>query len=217
MSISDFYRWIRLGKSAKRAFLNITVQEKVIIRGVTLHIGGRKKQSYHEILLGEKTINFIKMDILRGQEVSILGDLVQAPFKDRSLDTILCFNVMEHIYDFERGFQELYRILNLNGIVYGYIPFICQVHSDPNDYWRFTDACLKKILEESRLSLLHIEPHGGLFLSCFDLLPIPRILSFLRPILVTPFLFADILAKEYNPGFEINYPLGYFFVAQKFV
>jgi len=215
MPLSDFFYWIWRGKSAKRALLNIAIKNKVKIKGITLDLGGKNFPSYHDILFSSWDKNLIVMDILPGNTVSVLGDLVSTPFKDNSIDTILCFNVLEHVYDFQKAFQELYRILNTGGTVYGYVPFLCQVHSDPYDYWRYTEDCLKNLLKNHSLSLIHLEYHGGPFLSCFDLIPFHRLLKLIRVLLVIPFLFADILTKKIKSDFGRNYPLGYFFIAQK--
>lgn len=48
----------------------------------------------------------------------ICADCSFIPFKDESIDVIVCFSVLHHIYNHEGVFKEIYRILKKEGLLY---------------------------------------------------------------------------------------------------
>lgn len=63
-------------------------------------------------------------------------------------DIILCLNVLEHIYDFQTGVNNLHASLNKDGILVIAVPFTFPLHDEPIDFWRFTEHSLRKILAD---------------------------------------------------------------------
>ncbi len=56
---------------------------------------------------------------LAGHEVQpMVADALMLPFPDASLDVVICNHVYEHIFDQEKLFQEIFRVLKCEGIVY---------------------------------------------------------------------------------------------------
>jgi len=53
----------------------------------------------------------------RGLEV-IQADIVKLPFRDEVFNSASCFSVLHHLYDQEPFFEETYRVLGRNGILY---------------------------------------------------------------------------------------------------
>lgn len=67
-----------------------------------------------------------------------LYDGKNAPFSDEAFDSILCNQVLEHVYDYDQFFKELNRLLKTDGMLLLSVPFIWDEHEQPNDYRRFT-------------------------------------------------------------------------------
>ncbi len=47
-----------------------------------------------------------------------IGDVTKLPFKDESFDYILCFSMLHHLKDPEKGVKEIYRVLKVGGKAY---------------------------------------------------------------------------------------------------
>ena len=212
----EFLRWIWRGKSARRALLNIELIRRAAVKGRVLDVGGKGKPSYQEVLPGINKTAWVVLDIMPGEGVSVRGDLAFQPFKKEMFDFVICFNVLEHVYDFRAALGEMRRVLKPYGILYGYVPFICNVHADPSDYWRFTGDCLKRSLNEAGYSVDIVVPQGGVFISCFDLASfvVKRVLP-LRVLLAALLLTADGVLNRIRPSFADHFPVGYFFIGRK--
>jgi SAM-dependent methyltransferase len=214
--IIEFLKWIWRGKSARRAFLNMEVAKCIGLKGMILDVGGKGGPSYHEVLQGLERICWVVMDIFPSEHVSVCGDLTSSPFKDELFDAAVCFNVLEHVYDYRAALNEIYRVLKADGVLYGYVPFICNVHPDPADYWRFTDDCLRRCLSEAGYTPNSIVSHGGVFLSCFDLASFTvKKIPPLRLLMAALLFLADRIMKRIRPLVGGRFPVGYFFIGRK--
>ena len=75
----------------------------------------------------------------------IVGDIHHLPFKDGSVDAIICKSVLEHVPEPQRAVKEMYRVLPEGGKIFAFLPFIHGYHGAPNykDYYRFTKDGVK--------------------------------------------------------------------------
>ena len=216
MSLWQFMKWIWRGKSARRAFLNIEVSNRVALQGLVLDIGGKGQPSYREVLQDSDKATWVVIDISPSKEVSVLGDLTSMPLKEDTFNAVIRFNVLEHVYNYHAALGEIGRVLKINGVLYGYVPFLINVHPDPSDYWRFTGDCLNRCLSEAGFSVDCIIPHCGVFISCFDL--VSFVANKIPPIhflLAALFLLADSLLSCIRPSLAQRFPVGYFFIGRK--
>jgi SAM-dependent methyltransferase len=217
MAWIEFLRSLSRGKSARRALLNTEVARHIKVAGMVLDVGGKGNPSYRKILPSVDQATWVILDIALGEGMSVCGDLTSLPFNTNIFDAVICFNVLEHVYEYRVALGEMYRVLKPHGVLYGYVPFICNVHPDPSDYWRFTEDCLNKCLSEAGFSVDVIVPHGGVFLSCFDLTSfVVKRLPPLRILWAALLLLADALINYVRPSFARRFPVGYFFIARKF-
>ena len=76
----------------------------------------------------------------------------------KGYDVIVCFNVLEHVFDFHKGIKVLHKALNKNGELIVLVPALYPLHDEPNDYWRFTEHSLRKLF--SIFKSFKIEHHG---------------------------------------------------------
>lgn len=65
--------------------------------------------------------NYLTFDI-NSPIADIKGDLKSMKFKDDSFDLVICNHVLEHIEDDKMALEEIYRVLNINGIAILQVP-----------------------------------------------------------------------------------------------
>lgn len=53
----------------------------------------------------------------KGQWVLIRGNILSLPFRDASLDKVICSEVLEHIHDDQQGIGEIVRVLKDDGVI----------------------------------------------------------------------------------------------------
>jgi SAM-dependent methyltransferase len=107
--------------------------------------------------------------------------VTEQPFSDRSFDTVMCLNVLEHVVRFTAALEELRRALKPGGVFYGRVPSLLGVHAAPADYWRSTDEELRHIQRDSGFAQTTVITHGGLLLLFYNLLdPVWRRIGALR-------------------------------------
>lgn len=83
-------------------------------------------------------------------EVDVFANLRERlPFDDGYADTVVAFQVMEHLP--EPGFflSECHRILRPGGALFLTVPFMWEIHDAPHDYYRFTRHGLEYLLKQA--------------------------------------------------------------------
>ena len=80
-------------------------------------------------------------------------------FQDREFDTILSFQVFEHVKNLGLAQDEIDRVLKPNGTVVLSIPFCAYEHGAPNDYRRFTREGVKQLFPE--YEVVNVKTEGG--------------------------------------------------------
>tara|TARA_Y100000768_G_C23875103_1_gene632385 strand:- start:280 stop:945 length:666 start_codon:yes stop_codon:yes gene_type:complete len=92
-------------------------------------------------------------------------------FTDNSIDAIILFNVLEHVYNSENAVSEIYRCLNKSGKLIGSVPFIYRVHYAPEDFCRYSEQYIHKILEKNKFKNISIKTYGyGPFTAAYSIL-----------------------------------------------
>lgn len=80
-----------------------------------------------------------------------------SPISDRSIGTLLCFNVLEHCYAPWRAVIEIKRVLNEGATLVGSVPLRTAIHRHDRDYWRFCPDGIAELLKSLRLEHFVIE------------------------------------------------------------
>lgn len=73
-------------------------------------------------------------------------------------DVIVCLNVLEHIFDYQKALDNIYHGLKKGGYLFLSVPLFYPLHMLPHDYWRYTPSTLKKLLVD--YSSVKIETNG---------------------------------------------------------
>ncbi|MEL7447566.1 MAG: class I SAM-dependent methyltransferase [Pseudomonadota bacterium] len=94
--------------------------------------------------------------------VDVTADLTKPlPFKDASADTVVSFQVMEHLPETGLFLDEIRRILRPGGRVFITVPFMWHVHEAPHDYYRFTRHGLEYLFDKHGFEQVNVEANTG--------------------------------------------------------
>ncbi len=137
-------------------------------------------------------LKYFSQDVKNNQQQSIdyLGEMKILP--SQKFDYVLCTQVLEHLPEPEKAFQEFYRVLKKNGRLFLTTHLAFEEHGAPADYWRFTRYGLKYLAEKAGFKVEKITPQGGRFVVLAKELQIlwPRIIKNRIGILLFYLLFS---------------------------
>jgi SAM-dependent methyltransferase len=85
------------------------------------------------------------------------------PFPDRSFDTVLNIQVLEHTPQPRRLVAEMARVLADDGLLILLAPFQFRLHEQPHDYYRYSPHGLRHLCEEAGLEVEEIRQQGSLW------------------------------------------------------
>ncbi len=131
-----------------------------------------------------------------GTALDWIADLTAMPDvpSDR-FDNVICHQVLEHVPRPQAAMGELARVLKPGGGLLLSVPFLSRLHELPHDYFRYTDAGLRILIEDAGLETVEIRSYGG-------------IMSFLHHQFSTLFLGLATLTGPLYPVFVLlNAPL----------
>jgi SAM-dependent methyltransferase len=171
-SIIHAYTELSKGRSILRLIHNFFLKN-ILINGTTLDIGSKGYYSAYEFMKkdndcnvffldnysSDSKINLIKMNL--EEKLSIENNIY---------DTVILFNVIEHIENYKQLVAETNRILKNNGKLELFVPFLFRYHEDPKDYVRLTHYYLKKILEKNNFKVELTLIGSGPFTVCMEII-----------------------------------------------
>ncbi len=223
MSILSYLKELWRGKDLYRIFMNQECTRHTI-RGKVLDIGsGLKLASYHRFLQRDPSALIECLDLgFEGngspegvkQHIDLEKDYL--PHASESVDTVLLFNVLEHLYNYSLILSEIKRVLKADGQLIGVVPFLVAYHPDPHDYWRYTKETLEKIFTAVGFTHIAIRSFGyGPGVAALSQME-PVLPRWLKILLVPKTLFFDWLVLKFRPKMNKDkFPLGLFFVVKK--
>jgi len=85
------------------------------------------------------------------------------PFEDRSIDTILSIQVLEHTPTPGALVIEMARVLKDDGIMIITAPFSFRLHEEPHDYFRYSPHGLRQLCATAGLTIEYTEQQGSLW------------------------------------------------------
>jgi SAM-dependent methyltransferase len=86
---------------------------------------------------------------------------VPLPLEECSYDTVLAFNLLEHIYHHRELLSETHRLLRPGGQVAVFVPFLIGYHPGPRDHFRYTDETLVELLSDAGFTRVRVQGYGG--------------------------------------------------------
>lgn len=93
--------------------------------------------------------------------VDAVGDVDRLPFADRSFDTVLCTEGLEHFRRPQAVLAEIRRVLAPDGAVILSTPMTWGLHAEPHDYWRFTIYGLRQLADDQGFEVVEAWRRGG--------------------------------------------------------
>jgi len=192
MSFSLVFREVLRGKSASRALTNI-ILSRFTVSGRALDVGGTREESHYRYLKLDSSLTMKTLNVREEAKPDYVVDLETAsmPVPDGSFDTVLCFNLLEHIEKYEKVVAEVNRVLASGGRLIGSVPFLVNVHPDPHDFQRFTAEKLERMFSAAGFREIEILPASrGPFVAGYTQVEmfLPRVLK--------PLWFAAAYAKD---------------------
>ena len=134
-------------ESRNRVFKFLSEEKKRSPHGLRLNLGSANRRY---------NLKMINLDLFKGEEVDIQGDLLDLPFSDEVADTILCKGVLEHVSEPSKALKEIHRVLKFGGRVFFETPFMQTIHAAPYDFFRWSPQGLKKLLHEFDIKKIEI-------------------------------------------------------------
>lgn len=90
-----------------------------------------------------------------------LYDGTRFPFSDASFDSVLCNQVLEHVFNPSEFISEIKRVLKPGGKLLLTVPFVWDEHEQPNDYARYSSFGLQALLENQGLEVIQHKKIGA--------------------------------------------------------
>lgn len=90
---------------------------------------------------------YVGADMRPGQGVDVILNLHNIDLPTKSVGTVLILDTLEHVEFARKAMEEVYRILEPNGIVIVSSVMNFAIHSHPYDYWRFTPEAFRSLLK----------------------------------------------------------------------
>ena len=138
----SFLNWYYLKKYMKLASKEL--------KGICLDIGSGNSPYKQYLNNVDKYISVDKQDTLattyKKNDNQIDADAKELPFENNFANGVLLNQVLEHIDDYEKVLTEINRVLIKDGVLVISVPFIYNIHAEPNDYFRFSEYGLRYIL-----------------------------------------------------------------------
>lgn len=122
---------------------------KSVVRGGTVvDVGGGTARGYYSVTktpARDRALRVVTLDLFPGPAVDVCADAHALPFRDQSIDCVMCVSVLEYVSSPTRVIAEIERVLRPGGIVYLSAPFVFPHHPPPDDRFRFSMSGLRTL------------------------------------------------------------------------
>ena len=152
----------------------------------------------------------------RQRVVDVFYDGKTIPFENKNFDSILCTEVLEHVFNVDDLLKEFNRVLKVGGKALITTPFMWEEHEVPYDFARYTTPALISMYEKNGFEIIERSKTGN-YISIifqFQINYIKNILpesKYIRQVILVPFIFllnllgtifSTILPKEQTAYFN---------------
>ena len=199
------------GRTLVRILMNDGFR-KFALKGKVVDVGGGRAPDYFKYFDTSGTTSIEPLD---GSISGIDFEKDPLPYANEAADSLVCANLLEHVYNHRFLVGEMYRILRPDGQLIGFVPFLVQYHPDPHDYFRYTKEALHRIFSDAGFKDIRVDNvGGGPFAANFNniVISIPRQLA----TALFPFYWSlDTFFLKLRPKARERYPLGLIFSMKK--
>jgi SAM-dependent methyltransferase len=132
------------------------------LRGRLLDVGCGSKP-YQALFTVDEYVGLeIESDASRARGIAdLFYDGKIFPLDDGAFDSVLCNQVLEHVFQPDDFLREIHRILKPDGKLLLTVPFVWDEHEQPFDYARYSSFGLRALLEKNDFRILQHEKIGA--------------------------------------------------------
>jgi SAM-dependent methyltransferase len=112
---------------------------------------------------GSDVSKYVGCDIVQSseQKVDIICEATNIPEQSDRYDIVLCTQVIEHVFDHPKVFEEAFRLLKPGGFFIVSSNMLWQLHEEPYDFYRFTRHGFRKLLSNAEFTIKYEKSNGG--------------------------------------------------------
>jgi len=132
------------------------------VQGIMVDIGCGTRR--YENIFKENVDIYIGLDWPKIEERAfpdVIGDAMNIPFGNCSVDVVLATELMEHLPSPSAFLIEVARVLRERGVLILTVPFMEPLHEEPRDYYRFTPYSLNLLLDKYGFTIRKSWKKGG--------------------------------------------------------
>jgi SAM-dependent methyltransferase len=152
------YNWL-----AERINRRQVVRHAHLLTGELLDVGCGQKP--YERLLAPRLSRYVGLEHPETrhhrEKVDVWGDAAALPFDDASFDTVVSFQVLEHVPEPREVLAEMHRVLRPGGTLFVTTPFMWGIHEAPRDFYRYTPYALQHLLGGAGFEAVVVTPVCG--------------------------------------------------------
>lgn len=105
-----------------------------------LVVGGASIGQGMDAIYEHSDVQIYSFDVYDSPYVQFIADAHHIPLPDAYFDAVIIQAVLEHVLQPAQVVSEIWRVLDVDGVVYAETPFMQQVHEGPYDFTRFTES-----------------------------------------------------------------------------
>lgn len=136
-----------------------------LCHGELLDVGCGEKP--YEDLIGPHVTRYVGFDHPATQhsreKVDVWGSADRLPFEDDSFDTVVTFQVLEHVEEPSAMVGEAFRVLRPGGLFIVTTPFMWGIHEEPRDFYRYTEYGLRHLLTSAGFADVEVRATSGVW------------------------------------------------------
>lgn len=122
-------------------------------------------QSPYKFLLNPAQTKYYGIDIVDARKFDYENSEVtpfngeEIPFDDEKFSGLICTEVLEHVYHYQKLINEIYRVMKIGAEGIITVPWSARNHYIPYDFFRYTPSSLKIMFKQFRF--VEISPRGS--------------------------------------------------------
>jgi SAM-dependent methyltransferase len=94
------------------------------------------------------------------EQIDVFYDGKKLPFENCYFDSVLCSEVVEHVFNLDEVLTEINRVMKKGGLILITCPFSWNEHEVPHDYARYTFYALNDILNKNGFEVVQFRKSG---------------------------------------------------------
>ncbi len=121
-------------------------------------------QKRYDALFADKAARIFGLEPARTPYADLVARAERLPFRDASLDVVLCTQVFQYLDDPFAAAREIHRVLRAGGLALVSAPSTYPLYDPPRPRWRFMPDGLRALFKD--FDEVEIKPLGG-FIACY--------------------------------------------------